>query len=268
MTSPHQHTPGMPALKGGDGSGPGWDAITAAAARAHPGQRPVLLQAMNDARASGIGAGAPRTGTEALDAVAAYRAMEPFSHWHYIGYGLTDLYSEGSAADDGSALGGYDGQRPAREPSGLGFELTFRLADPGAFDPGSHPPMWPMELLQKLARWALAHERPVVPGDILDLGAPIDGDATTALVGLLAITDPTLAHIDAPAGHVDFVQLVGATAQDLADAKAWHVQGLLDLFGEVMGLGLTDVTRPSVRNLPGFQQRVEAGIARAQAVRG
>lgn len=247
MTSPHQHTPGMPALKGGDGSGPGWDAITAAAARAHPGQRPVLLQAMNDPRASGIGA--PRTGAEALDAVAAYRAMEPFSHWHYIGYGLTDLYSDGAGP-------------------GLGFELTFRLADPGAFDPGSHPPMWPMELLQKLARWALAQERPVVPGDILDLGAPIDGDVTTPLTGLLAITDPTLTHVDAPAGHVDFVQLVGATAQDLADAKAWHVQGLVDLFGEVMGLGLTDVTRPSVRDLPGFQQRVEAGIARAQAVRG
>lgn len=254
---------GMPALIGGDGSGPGWDAITAAAREVHGEEKPVLLQKMNDPRATGIGKSDAASSSDALDAVAAYRVMEPFSHWHYIGYGLTDLYGDTAPTDAPAADTGH-AELP---PSGLGAELTFRLADPGAFDPGSQPPMWPVDLLHNLARWIRHHNAPIVPGDILEFGGPIDGDATTKLVGFLAITDPQLEHRDTPAGHLDFVQLVGATQQDLEDARAWHVQGVVDLFSEVMGLGLTDVTRPSVRELPGCGPRIDAGILQAHEAR-
>ncbi len=83
---------------------PGWDAITAALERLYPGQEPkhyaTVLKWMFG-------------GPDPLDGVSVWKRMEPVPHWHYLSYGLSELYAKESGDAD---------------TSGYGFELTFRLA--------------------------------------------------------------------------------------------------------------------------------------------
>jgi suppressor of fused-like protein len=55
-------------------------------------------------------------------------------HWHYVSFGLSNIHGDANAPNG---------------PSGLGFELTFRLK--GRLE--GIPPAWPVDLLQKLARY-------------------------------------------------------------------------------------------------------------------
>ena len=75
-----------------------------------------------------------RGGEDPLDAISVWQRAEPVPHWHYVSYGLSDLYAKKSPSS----------------ASGFGFELTLRAAvEPGA----TEPPLWPMHLLQSLARY-------------------------------------------------------------------------------------------------------------------
>jgi Suppressor of fused protein (SUFU) len=69
-----------------------------------------------------------------LQGCSAYDADD---HWHYVSYGLSDLYEKD----------------PADEPefSKWGLEITFRLAKMSA-DRGQ-PPGWPFDLLNRIANW-------------------------------------------------------------------------------------------------------------------
>ena len=85
---------------------PGWDAITAAMERLYPGQeKPPHLGTDFHAR---VVFGGP----EVIDGFSAYAATEPVPHWHWVTYGLTELYAKES--DD-------------PEWSGYGFELTMHV---------------------------------------------------------------------------------------------------------------------------------------------
>jgi len=74
-------------------------------------------------------------GPDPLDGISAYVRTEPVPHWHYISYGMSELYEKES-------------DNP--EQSGWGFEFTFRLAR----NPADHEiPLWPANLMQNLARY-------------------------------------------------------------------------------------------------------------------
>lgn len=64
------------------------------------------------------------------------------AHWHYVSFGLSDLHGDGRVHD--VPLGA------PQNPSGFGFELTFRLKrEPGE----TAPPTWPATLMQALAKY-------------------------------------------------------------------------------------------------------------------
>lgn len=76
-------------------------------------------------------------GNDPLDGVEIWKSEKGMPHWHYVTYGFTELYDKES--DD-------------PQVSGYGFELTFRLKRGNE----EEPPVWPVNLLQNLARYVFS----------------------------------------------------------------------------------------------------------------
>ena len=63
-------------------------------------------------------------GPDPIHGISAYKNLEPAPHWHFVTYGLSELWAKGSSD---------------REISGFGFELTFR---PLCDKEDTKPPNW------------------------------------------------------------------------------------------------------------------------------
>ncbi len=158
----------------------GLEALDAALGALYPGVEPAGWESLLRSDAGNA---------DPLDEVRCYRCGD---HWHYVTFGLTELYRKVS---------------PLREQSGFGFELTFRLAGEGA------APDWPVAFLQGLAGYVVGSRRTFAPGDLMDLGGPL-GAQDTALVAALFVSDPALPELSTPHGSVRFVQVVGITRDE------------------------------------------------------
>lgn len=153
---------------------PGRDAIDAALARLYPGVAPRHVAFVPAATAGSI-----------LHGCSAFPAD---GHWHYVTYGLSELY--GKSEDDDP------------EWSGWGFELTFRVARGGE----QEPPQWPFALLRRAATFVNSQ------GALLDEGDWIEVDPV-----LVFARDPQLGEIGTPNGKVVFLQAVAVDAGARAD---------------------------------------------------
>ena len=193
----------------GDDS-PGWDAITAAFESLYPGQEPRHVGYMPGLH---LGSG--------LQGCSAYRAVD---HWHFVTYGLTELWQK----EDGSEPG----------VSGWGYELTMRVAIQG-----EDPPGWPYGLLELIARHTREHAHPFGVGDRLDSGNPITGSDDTSLEVVAFTQDPQLAPIASPKGSIEFRQLVGVTRAELTEMKASSTAATLSRIAASNPLLITDPTR-------------------------
>src|SRR5687767_4519289 len=76
-------------------------------------------------------------GPDPLDGISVYRRPD---HWHFVSFGMSELYEKESDVAD---------------QSGWGFEFTFRLAGGG-----DKPPMWAVNFLQNLARYVFTSGNP------------------------------------------------------------------------------------------------------------
>jgi suppressor of fused len=182
----------------------GWDAITAACAKVHGDRKEhhfgtIIKHAMG--------------GPDPLDGVSIFVAND---HWHYVTYGMSELYEK--ASDD-------------HEHSGWGFEFTMRVAHSGGEGiDGVQPPMWPIELMQSLARYVFG------TGAILHCNDHIDVSNITASLGdsvdipaMAVRQDPLLGEVTTPNGVVEFRQLVTLTEDEIHACKMWNTQGILGL---------------------------------------
>lgn len=172
-----------------DDAAPGWDAIDAACAAIYVDQVP-----------RHVGYTPPAALSANLDGCSAYDAGD---HWHYVSYGLSELYEPGPNDD------------PAY--SGWGFELTLRLAKALA---EVNAPGWPFTMINELAKQVNTNRMLLEPGHWIDLGAPATGypdlpDAPNTNCTVFAVDDdPMLGTISTPHGAVTFLQLVPVTAAD------------------------------------------------------
>ncbi len=197
---------------------PGWDAINDALRPVYGDVEPLHWGTLVRWRLGG---------PDPLDGTSAYRADGPPPHWHFVSYGLSELYRKET---DDPAL------------SGWGIELTFRLRREPADD---QPPAWALNLLQNLARYVFESGNVLRPGDHLDLNGPIALDKPTEIRAVAFTLDPELGHIETPHGSVDFVQVVGVTTDEYAAMRDWDTERLLDLFREREPLLVTDLARAS-----------------------
>ncbi|XP_064344439.1 suppressor of fused homolog isoform X1 [Camelus dromedarius] len=197
-------------------------------------------------------------GPDPLDYVSMYRNVGSPSanipeHWHYISFGLSDLYGDNRVHE----FTGTDG------PSGFGFELTFRLKrETGE----SAPPTWPAELMQGLARYVFQSENTFCSGDHVSWHSPLD-NSESRIQHMLLTEDPQMQPVQTPFGVVTFLQIVGVCTEELHAAQQWNGQGILELLRTVPVAGgpwlITDMRRgETIFEIdPHLQQeRVDKGI--------
>lgn len=194
-----------------DLSAPGWDAITEAFARIYPGQEPRHVGCV-----PGLAFGS------GLQGCSAFRAAD---HWHYVTYGLTELWRKDPDAE--------------LSISGWGYELTMRVV--AHFE--NESPAWPFDLLEKVARYTQENAHPFQVGDRLDPGGPITGQDDTRLVAVAFANDPELPATDSLNGRFEFRQLVGVPREELDEMKATNTADVLARFQITNPLLITDPSR-------------------------
>jgi suppressor of fused-like protein len=186
---------------------PGWDSISAAFAAAYPGVKPLHMATTPPGE---LGA--------ALDGIGAYRGPHG---WHYVTYGLTELYDKHSENAD---------------ESGWGYELT--LLTPAA----DEPPRWPFRLLLGLAQRLEQDGRWHDVGHRIDLGEPLDGGGS-GLTALAVAKDPHATPADFPFGRYAFLRLVGITGDELREMQATSTADVLARFDPAL---VTDPLRTPI----------------------
>jgi hypothetical protein len=145
--------------------------------------------------------------------ISAYRDRDA---WFYVTYGLTDLFEAFLPPEEGSPDGGI-------RWSGFGFELTMRVA---STEP--QPPLWPVNLLDKLGKYVYQTKAGFEHGHRFDPGGPITGgDPPTRLTALAFANDPVLEPIETALGRVEFITTVGITADELGRMKATTTDNVL-----------------------------------------
>jgi len=155
------------------------------------------------------------------------------SHWHYMSFGLSDLYGDGRIYKmNGSSC-----------PSGFGFELTFRLKKEAE---DTAPPTWPAAVMQSLAKYVFSSDNTLCPGDHVSWHCSLDS-SDSRIQHMLMTEDPQLGTVMTPFGSVTFVQIVGVCLEELQAAQQWNGPGLIDLMRNVDGAGgpwlVTDMRR-------------------------
>lgn len=191
-------------------------------------------------------------------------ALEIPPHWHYISFGLSDLHGDNRVhvlhpPQTCDATG-----KAVPQPSGMGFELSFRLAktsgvpvasgdvgDPKATQSPptvDRPPTWPANLLQSLARYVFQTGNRLCAGDNVPWGKSLDQQQpTSSIQHMLIAPDPQLPRAQTPFGCVDFCQIVGVTGAELEQASRWNGNGVCQLLRKAAGTGgdwlITDMQR-------------------------
>ncbi|XP_033163439.1 suppressor of fused homolog [Drosophila mauritiana] len=179
-------------------------------------------------------------GQDPLDYISMYnypgdvdRNVPP--HWHYISFGLSDLHG-----DERVHL-----REEGVTRSGMGFELTFRLAKTEVElkqqienpEKPQRPPTWPANLLQAIGRYCFQTGNGLCFGDNIPWRKTLDGSTTSKLQSLLVAQDPQLGCIDTPTGTVDFCQIVGVFDDELEQASRWNGRGVLNFLRQDMQTG-------------------------------
>ena len=172
-------------------------------------------------------------GPDPVDGASIFKRMEPVPHLHYVGYGMSSLY--------------YDEESAGGEFSKWGFEFTFRLAIAAEDMPASDDaaPVWPINLMQSLARYVFETENWFEHLHFIPTNGPIMVDADTKLVAILFCHDPELGSMDTPHGKVDFLQMIGLT-QDEVDAlfaRKYSAADLIEALSQGNPLLITDLAR-------------------------
>lgn len=214
---------------------PGWDAIDGALRRLYQTVEPLHYAASLPAIAGG---------DDPLQGISAYRSrFGGRPHWHFVTYGYSELYEKET---DDEALSGY------------GYEMTIRVVDPEAYD---EPPQWVLSLLQNLARYVFRTGSAFGVGHHTTLNGPIALGRQTVLEAAAFLPDPELPAIDTPNGRLEFLQLVGLSADEYEATKSWDTMKLLGVLAERDPALLTDLARSSALSDPDIRRRVEAGTA-------
>jgi hypothetical protein len=219
-----------------DETASGWDAIDAALARIYGDVEPYHWGTIHKWALGG---------PDPLDGISAYRRDDPVPHWHYVSYGMTELYDKHSDNPD---------------ESGWGFEFTFRLARDPAEDT---PPVWAANFLQNLARYVFRSGNWFEAGHHMDTNGPIATDRPDSAIRAVSfVRDPELGEISTPHGRVEFLQVVGLAYDEYEAGRRWRTESLLEVLGPLLPLYVTDLERASLMGDPGVAEAVRAGTER------
>lgn len=210
---------------------PGWRAIDEALAALYGAQRPRHYGTLVPVRAGG---------TDPLHGISAYFVRAPAPHWHFVSYGLTEL---------------FDKESPNPKVSGFGFELTMRI---GNAREAVEPEPWTGGLLQSLARYVYATGRYFEPGHFFELPEPV----APGFPAVAFVRDPDLPITTGAFGTFEFLQTVPLHTDELRALKAWNTLGLLDAMAKRDPKWIFTPGRPSALRDPEVARAVAEGSAK------
>lgn len=146
-------------------------------------------------------------GTEPLEQISIHKEEDYF---HFITYGLTELYNKESKD---------------QTKSGFGMELTFKLKTGEYKDQAveRREQFNIIKLLQNFAKYIIQENSIVKPyedtylvkGSSSRKNIGIDIAGTSNIVALITVPDKDLQSLDTPYGRVDFIALIGITKKEL-----------------------------------------------------
>ncbi|QTE30857.1 suppressor of fused domain protein [Pengzhenrongella sicca] len=200
-------------------------------------------------------------GPDPLDEVLVFARHEPVPHWHYVGVGLTATSGPNPPL---ATRHGTSEEDDVDDGRGWSFELTARLS---RADHEDEPPTFMANVLQNLARYVAETGNAFGPGHTMDLHGPIQSTSTTPVGHVLCVEDPELgfaqrSETGALDEGVDFLQIVGLTADEAAAKKSWTAEGFSDLFVQYYPLLTTHLSRTSIFAAPDAVAALETGRTR------
>ncbi|MFR0767202.1 MAG: suppressor of fused domain protein [[Eubacterium] siraeum] len=195
----------------------GWDAITKAFEKLYPGQNNPLHYGTLIPWQLG--------GNDPLRGISVYDGGD---YWHFVSYGLSDLY-----------------EKETNDPewSGYGFEFTLKLKKAGLADENAEIKTI-CGIFQALARLTFQNGEIFQPNEYIYTGQTegMDNRQQSKLTGFITALDEA-GEIVTPNGRVQFVKLIGATDAELK--ALCNKETTVPRIAEMIGSDLTDYTRVS-----------------------
>lgn len=190
---------------------PGWDAIDAECDRIYPDQKnPKHYGTLIKWRFGG---------NDPLDGISIYDGGD---YWHFVTYGLSELYKKES---------------DNKEISGYGMEFTFKLKKDNSWEEQDEEDeiRSVCGVLQSIARITFTQGEAFKAYEYLYSGQTegIDAGGESNITGFITIPDRQFQSIDSPNGKVDFVEFIGVTNDELLALrnKETDVRGLYEKIG-------------------------------------
>lgn len=164
-----------------------------------------------------------------LAEIVVHAVAGPDPHWHYVTYGLSEVFGKQSANPD---------------LSGWGFELTFRLARKAG---EGEPAPWPLAMLIAVADYVFSSSTPVAPFHVMRLTAAVDlRSLGTELETALFIEDPQLPEVRSVNGRLRFLEVALITRDEEDLVARWDAVRFAEELRAVSPLFVTDLTRRSL----------------------
>jgi suppressor of fused-like protein len=175
-----------------------------------------------------------------LKGISVYDVKGKNPHWHFVTYGLTELYEKES-------------DNP--EKSGYGIELTFRLAK---LENEDEVPNWAINFLNNLANYIFKTGNVFNEGHYLNTNGPIAANSNTNLKAVVFFRDAELKEVyKTPNGDMKFLQVTGITYDELEAMIAWDPEKVTLLLE--LPLNITYLNRES-KITDEILEKVEEGI--------
>lgn len=179
-------------------------------------------------------------GEERLKGITVYDIDGENPHWHFITYGLTELY--GKEFEDTNR-------------SGYGFELTFRLAKT---DNDAKVPNWALNFLNNIANYIFKTGNVFSEGHYLNTNGPIEANSDTKIKAIVFSLDNKLdSTVETPNGKMKFLQMTGITLDELDAMITWNTEKVLNLLD--LPMNITYMNRES-KLTEKVREKIELGI--------
>ena len=168
----------------------GWDAITELCDKVYPNQ--------TDPKHYGTLISWELGGNDPLKGISAYDGGD---YWHFITYGLSELYEKKSKV---------------KEVSGYGMEFTLKLKK-DKYEDEEKEIRGICGILQSIARMTFVNGEIFRAYEYLYTGQTtgIDWNQKSNITGFITIPDDKFHEINTPNGKVKFVEFVGVTDSEL-----------------------------------------------------
>lgn len=198
---------------------PGWDAITDLCNKVYPNQsNPKHYGTLISWRLGG---------NDPLQGISIYDGGD---YWHFITYGLSELYEKESNIKD---------------VSGYGMEFTFKLKKDN-YENEENEIKCICGILQSIARITFTKGELFNVYEYLYTGQTegIDCNRKSNITGFITVPDDKFHEIDTPNGKVRFIEFVGATDSELKAIQNKRIR-VKELY-EKIGSDVTNYNRDSV----------------------